>query len=382
MQTFSASVLAFLAATITAQADAPRVATDIAPIHSLVAQVMEGVGTPDLLMQPGVSPHGYSLRPSEARALQDADLVVWIGPKLTPSLKKTIESLAADAHSLALLGQKDSVRFDYRGADDFEVSSDDEHDHGHDDDGHDDHAHEDKDHDEHDHDEHGHDDHDDHDEHGHEDHDEHDDHGHDDHAESGHDDHGHDDHSDGDDHGHEDGHNHEGTDSHAWLDPQNARIWLGLIAEELSEIDPENAATYAENSATAQAELAVLEAEIADKLAPVQAVKFVVFHDAYQYFEKRFGLKAAGALRDVDGMAASAARLREVRATLQEHNVQCIFSEPQFPDAIVASVAEGLDLHTTEVDPLGATQEAGASLYGAMLSKLADDFASCLSHAH
>ncbi|TCL00716.1 zinc transport system substrate-binding protein [Shimia isoporae] len=356
MRILPASFVALLGAGIAAQAEAPRVTTDIAPVHSLVSKVMEGVGTPDLLIKPGVSPHGYALRPSEARSLQDADLVVWIGPKLTPQLEKTIESLAGDAHHMALLNQEGTVAHDYRSSDDFEVASDDDH-------GHDDHA----EHDDHGDEEHaGHDDHDDHGDEEHAGHDEHEEHGDEDHA--GHDDHDH--------------HDHSGTDSHAWLDPENARVWLGLIAAELSEIDPDNAATYAENAKSAQAELDVLEADIAAKLEPVHASRFVVFHDAYQYFEKRFDLKAAGAIRVGDASSASAARLREVRTTLSDNKIECVFSEPQFPDEIVASVSEGLDIKTAEVDPHGATQEIGPGLYYAVLSNLADNFAACLDHDH
>lgn len=399
MRILHASLVALLGTTLSAQAEAPNVAVDIAPVHSLVSKVMEGVGTPDLLMQPTVSPHGYALRPSEARALQNADVVFWIGPKLTPQLEDIIDSLAGDAHALALLDLKATVRHDYRSSEDFKIASEDGHDdhddHGHDDHGHDDHDDHEKE-DDHAHDEHGHDDHEDHAKH--DDHDDHEEHGHDDHDEHGHDDHDdhdghedakHDDHDDHDDHGHDEhghddheGHDHSGTDSHAWLDPQNAQIWLGMIAEELAEVDPDNADTYAKNAAAAQAELAALEEELAAKLVSVSDTGFVVFHDAYQYFEKRFGLKAAGAIRVGDASAASAARLREVRDTLKDNNIGCIFSEPQFPDSLVASVSEGLDIQTAELDPLGANQEVGPALYVNLISALGDNFVDCLSHDH
>lgn len=364
MRILHASLVALLGTTLSAQAEAPRVAADIAPVHSLVSKVMEGVGTPDLLMQPTVSPHGYALRPSEARALQNADVVFWIGPKLSPQLEDVIESLAGDAHVKVLLDQEGTVRHEYRSSEDFKIASED----GHDDHGHDDHGHD-------DHEKHGHDDHDDHahDEHGHDDHDDHDHAKHDDHDDHGHDEHGHDDHE---------GHDHSGTDSHAWLDPHNAEVWLALIAEELSEVDPANADTYAKNAAAAQAELAALEEEIAAKLVSVSDTGFVVFHDAYQYFEKRFGLSAAGAIRVGDASSASAARLREVRDTLKDNNIECIFSEPQFPASLVASVSEGLDIHTEELDPLGAKQEVGSGLYLGLINALADSFTACLKHDH
>jgi len=339
MKTISTGLFALMAATLSANAE-PRVVADIAPVHSLVEQVMEGVGTATLLMKPGVSPHGYALRPSEARALQNADLVIWVGPQLAPQIEKSIESLAGDAHVMALLAQEPTIKFDYRGADDFEVTAENDHDdHGHDHENHDDHE--------------THDDHD-----------------------------GHDAHDDHDDHDGHEGHDNSGLDSHAWLDPENASIWLALIAKELSEIDPENAETYRANAGAAQAELDELVVEISGKLEPLRGANYMVFHDAYQYFEQRFGLKTAGAIRVGDASSPSAARLREARDTLKEHHIQCIFSEPQFPDSLVASVSEGLDIHTAEVDPLGAEQDAGPALYKAVISNLADTFVDCLSHGH
>ncbi|WP_270732568.1 zinc ABC transporter substrate-binding protein [Shimia sp. Alg240-R146] len=369
MKLLPVSFVAFLGATLSVQAETPRVVADIAPVHSLVAQVMEGVGTPDLLMQPTASPHGYALRPSEARALQNANLVFWIGHELTPQLEGLLESLADEAHVVELLNSADTVRHNFRTSEDFKITSEEDHEHGHDD--HDEHS--------------DHDDHEDHDDHADDDHAEHghDDHENNDHAE--HDDHGHEGeakHEDHDDHAHDDheGHDHDGTDVHAWLDPHNARVWLSLIADELSEVDPANAATYAKNAAAAQAELDALEEEIAAKLISVADANFVVFHDAYQYFETRFGLIASGAIRVGDGSSASAARLREVRNTLTENKVECIFSEPQFPDSLVASVAEGLDIHTAELDPLGANQDVGADLYNLVIGQMSDDFVSCLKH--
>ena len=111
----------------TAYADTPQVAVDIAPVHSLVARVMDGVGTPDLIIQPGASPHEYSLRPSEAAALQNSDLVFWIGPDLTPWLTDTIETLAKDASVTTLLDLDGTVQLDFRESALFEVHDHDDH---------------------------------------------------------------------------------------------------------------------------------------------------------------------------------------------------------------------------------------------------------------
>src|SRR6056297_1885864 len=191
-----------------ALAETPKVVADITPVHSLVAQVMEGAGTPALLIAPGASPHGYAMRPSEAAALDAAELVFWMGEGLTPWLEGAIDSLAGDAQVIALLGAGETRVLPFREGIAFEA---------HDEKGHDDHSH---------------------DDHGHEGHDEH---GHDEH---GHDEHGHDEH----------GHGHDGADPHTWLDPTNARAWLDVIAAELAGHDPGNAALYKANAAAAQAE--------------------------------------------------------------------------------------------------------------------------------
>src|SRR6056297_2112828 len=251
-------VLAALCLAITgaAHADAPRVVADIAPVQSLVARVMDGAGAPELLIRPDASPHAYAMRPSEARALEQADLVVWMGPGLTPWLGDPIETLAPEAAHLSLLTAPETLilpgRIDPRCA-----AHDHDHDHGAAEGG-------------------GHDDHDDHDHEAGHDHDDHKDHNH----EAGHD---HDDHKD---HDHEAGHDH---DDHAGHD----------------------------HAAAGQAELSALSEDIAARLAPLADRSFLVFHDAYQYFENRFGLGAAGALSIGDASEPSPARLVELRALAQ-----------------------------------------------------------------
>ena len=352
-----------LAVTGAAHADAPRVAADIAPVQSLVARVMEGAGQPDLLMRPDASPHGYAMRPSEARALEQADLVVWMGPGLTPWMTDAIDTLAGDAAHLTLLTAPETLvlpgRIDPRFA---------AHDHGHD------HGH--------DHDKAKHEDHDDHDDHAGHDHDDHAGHGHDDHksddhAGHGHDDHKHDDHAD---HGHSHDthdHAHAGPDPHAWLDPVNAVAWLALIAQELSAIDPDNADLYAANAKAAQAELTALSDQIAGDLAPLADRPFLVFHDAYQYFEARFGVTAAGAVSISDASEPGPARLADLRALVSEQDVVCIFAEPQFNTSILTSVF-GDALRVGQLDPIGVDHTPGPGLYPAILRGMADAMTDCL----
>ncbi|MDG1129516.1 MAG: zinc ABC transporter substrate-binding protein [Paracoccaceae bacterium] len=319
-------------------ADVPRVATDIAPVHSLVAQIMQGLGEPSLIVQPGASPHGYSMRPSEARALDQADLVIWVGEALTPWLEGPIATLGENADKIELMSVEGTILYDYR-----EGATFGHHDHDH---GADDHA---KDHD-HDHAKNEAKDHDH------------------DHAEKAHD-HAEHDHS---------GHDHSGHDSHAWLDPVNARLWLGVIAAELARLDPDNAAAYAANAAAGQADIDALQAEIAAMLAPVSDKGFVVFHDAYQYFERRFDLAAAGAITLSDASTPSAGRIAELRDAVATMGAACVFAEPQFDKRLIDTVFAG-SARVGLLDPLGQDLAPGAALYPQMMRGMAMSFADCLA---
>ncbi|WP_417254538.1 zinc ABC transporter substrate-binding protein [Celeribacter sp.] len=348
-----------------AQAEVPNVVTDMAPIQSLVMQVMGDLGTPDVLMPQGTSPHGYSLRPSEAKAVQDADVVFWTGPQIEPWLEDLIDEIGQNTRSVPLTEVEGATLLDVREGATFERHVHDHDEHAHDE--HDDHD----DHDDHDHDAHDHDAHEDHghDDHDHEDaHEDHDDHDHDAHEE--HEEHAHDDH-DHDDHGH------DGADGHAWLDPMNAHVWLGAIAEELAELDAENAATYRANAVSAQEALDAQIAEIQAELAPLSDMKFIVFHDAYQYFENRFGLSAAGSISIGDASAPSPARIKEVQDKVKEIGVDCVFAEPQFNAGLVKTVLDGTDARSEVIDPLGVTLTPGADFYAALMDEVVNSFKAC-----
>lgn len=348
----------------TAMADVPNVAVDIAPVHSLVARVMQGVGEPSLIVPPGASPHEYSLRPSEASALQEADLVFWVSPDLTPWLEDAIETLASNATVTELLEADGTTELPFREGALFEA-----HDHGDHEDG--------EDHDDHDHEEHAEgEDHDDHDHEEHSDGEDHDDHDHEDHAEeAGHDDHDHEDHAEAD--GHE-GHDHGEHDPHAWLSPENGAVWLNAIAAQLSAADPDNAGTYFANAAAGREELAALSDEINGILDPVRGRNFIVFHDAYQYFETSFDFPASGAISVSDASDPSPARVAEIQARVAEQNVSCVLSEPQYNAGIVAAVMDGSEANTGILDPLGSDLEPGPDLYGNVLRNLATALADCL----
>ena len=295
-----------------AYADRPRVAVDIAPIHSLVAQVMEGIGMPDLIIQPGATPHEYSLRPSEAAALQSADLVFWIGPDLTPWLEEAIETLAPAADLTTLMDIDGTVQLEFREDAVFEA-----HDHS-------DHADDDE---------------------------------HDDHA----------------DHG-----DHAGHDPHAWLSPKNAMTWLEVIAGRLSAVDPVNSDAYVANAASGRAVIEALMDEVDATLDPVRGRAFIVFHDAYQYFETDFDVSASGAISISDASDPSPARIAEIRGQIAEQGVDCVLAEPQFNPGLVATVLRGSDAQMGIVDPLGADLELGAELYPQLIRNLSNALAECL----
>lgn len=368
--------------------DDDAVVTSIKPVHSLVAGVMEGVGKPHLIVRGAASPHTYSLRPSDAGKLQEAKVIFWVGEELEPFLAKPVESLGEDARLVTLRNAHDLVKLPFREGGPFE-----KHDHGdHGDEHHDEHAHK----DEHGHeDDHGHiDEHDHHDEaKAHEDHDhakhDHDEHDHDkhDHAEHDHDKHGHEDeHAHKDEHGHEDehGHDHEGHahgefDMHLWLDPQNAKAMLHEIEEALVAADPANAAAYEANAERLSQELDGLTEEVKADLAPLHDRPFIVFHDAYQYFERRFGVSAAGSITVSPEVIPGAQRVAEIQARVKELGGTCVFSEPQFEPKLVQVVTEGTPARAGVLDPLGAGLDEGPGLYFQLIRNMSASIKDCLS---
>ena len=323
--------LAALIAASAAQAEAPAVMTETPVTHALVSQVMGALGTPGLLLDRGGDPHHFQLRPTQARALARADLVVWIGPDLTPWLARTAETLA-NARVLELLGVPGTHLQPYAEA---SLLGGGEAHHGHDD---------------HDHD-HGHDDHGD----------EHEDHGHDHH-----------------DHGHGHDHAHGADDPHAWLDPGNASLWLSAIAAELSALDPANAATYQANAQAGQAQVAALAEELEDLYAPVRETGIVVYHDAYGYLAERFGLNILGSVTLGDAAAPGAARISRIRANLVQAGAECIFPEANHPDAYVALVTEDSALRVGRpLDPAGMMLDPGSGLYEVLMREMAAAIADC-----
>jgi zinc transport system substrate-binding protein len=302
-----AAALSFWASA--AVAEAPHVVVTIKPIHSLVVAVMGDLGTPDLIVRGGASPHTYSLRPSDAAALESADVVFWTGHGLELFLEDSIDTLAPNATIVALSANPSIELLPVREGGAFEAHADE--------------------------------------------------------AEG--------------EHAHDDGHEHGEHDMHFWLDPVNATFMLSHIADTLSAADPEHKKAYVANARSAIDRLNALTAAIGQQLAPVKAKPFVVFHDAYQYFERRFGLTIAGSITVTPDTMPGAARIAEIRAKVQETGAACIFSEPQFEPTIIEAIAEGTTARTGALDPEGASLTEGPRLYDELIQALADSLVACLS---
>ena len=305
------------ALSINAHADI-NVVTSVKPVHSLVSGVMKGVGKPDLIVQGSASPHTYSLKPSQAKKLEEADLVFWMGHELESFLEKPLEAIANNAKVVELIDTEGLKRIKMREGGAF--------------------------------DDHGHDEHDEHDDH--KDHDEH----------EGHDDHG-----------------HGEFDVHVWLDPENAKVLVNEIKHELIELDPSNSATYQENAEALIVKLDQLIADVSVKLASEKDKGFVVFHDAYQYFEERFGMRAVGSITVSPEVLPGANRIRELQEKIVELNAHCVFSEPQFEPKLVSTVIEGTQANTGVLDPLGASIQDGPELYFTLIHNMANSLYECLS---
>ena len=341
------TLLSFLTTFTSANAEI-KVVASIKPIHSLVSYLMDGIGKPDLIVDGYASPHGFAMKPSHAKMLQNADLIFWVGEDLENFLEKPLSSIAKKAEKIELIEIKGLQVLKFRERNIF-----DEHDHDH---GHDDHGKK-----EDDHDDHGHDD-----DHGKKE-DDHD-HDHDDHGkkEDDHDDHGHDDHE---------GHAHGEFDPHIWLDPINAKAMLNEMVEHLIENDPKNEAKYKSNLAKALQEIDKLTIDVMTDLS--NSVSSIVFHDAYQYFEERFNVKVLGAFTVNTDVMPGAEQLAEIREIIEHDKVACVFSEPQFNPDIINAVAKDMKIKTGVLDPLGATLDPGKDLYFNLIRNMSASFKGC-----
>ncbi|WP_461307217.1 metal ABC transporter solute-binding protein, Zn/Mn family, partial [Albidovulum sp.] len=173
-------------------------------------------------------------------------------------------------------------------------------------------------------------------------------------------------------------HGHGGIDPHAWLSPDNAILWLGAIADALAAADPDHADRYRANAAQGRAEIAALAGRIGGELAPLAGRGYIVYHDAYQYFERRFGLTPAGAIALSDASDPGPARLAALRDLVAARAIGCVLVEPQIRPGLLAALAGGTPLREGRIDPLGAGLEPGPALYPQLLEGLARALRSCL----
>jgi zinc transport system substrate-binding protein len=320
------------------------VVASIKPVHALIAGVMQGIGEPVLLVKGTGSEHSYSLRPSEARALEQAEVVFWVGETMETFLIKPLRALAGSAKvvelwqvpGLTLLATREGGMWETHEHDDEHASADasyrnSERAEEHEDEG--EHAVMRE--------------------------------GESEYAEAG----------------HEADHAHGETDMHIWLDPGNAKVLAGAIAIALSDADPSNAAIYQINAERLRQQLDELDRSLQDRLATVADRPYVVFHDGYQYFEHRYGVNAVGAITINPTVRPSAQRLREIHERLEQLDAACVFAEPQFEPTLVDTVIEGTSAKKGVLDPLGAALDAGPDQYFELLNNLADSLINCLGTA-
>ncbi|MEO5374349.1 MAG: zinc ABC transporter substrate-binding protein [Alphaproteobacteria bacterium] len=288
-------VLVLALALVSPTAMAMTVVTSIGPVHSLVSGVMEGAGTPVLLLRGGVSPHTYSLRPSDARALNEARLVFWVGPELEGFLARPLAGLGGGTTVVELMNLPGLTLHPARPVDSWE-----------------------------------------------------------------------------------EGHDHGGMDPHLWLDPDNARRIVAAAAEALAAADSGHADLYRANAGRLLERLDALDREVRDLLTPVRERGFIVFHDAYQYLERRYGLRAVGAVTVSPERPPGARRLSDLRRRLMTSGIVCVFQEPQFPPKLFQTLTEGTPARTGILDPNGAAVASGSDQYFEMMRSNARSLRTCL----
>lgn len=310
---------------------ADQVVASIKPVHSLVSGVMAGVGEPHLIIRGTTSPHAFSLLPSDAASLENARVVFLVGKSIETSLVNSVDTLARHARVVMLSEAQGLIHRPFRQGGAFEAHAHDaDEDHGH------------------------------HEEEGHSDGERHHDHEAD---------------------GHHEHHGNEGDDTldiHLWLDPVNAGAMVRTISDVLSEADPVNARAYAANAEMLLRRLENLTAEVAAELAPARGQPFIVFHDAYQHFEDRFGLKAVGSVMVSPDQTPSVRRITELRDKVRRLGAICVFAEVQFEPNLVDTIIEGTSARTGTLDPLGAADPEGPEAYFGLVRNMADSFKHCL----
>ena len=313
------------------------VISTIQPINALVTAVVGDTGKTISIVPADMTPHDFKLKPSDAKKLQDGNLIFYVSSHLESNIVKFFENLPKNVKTINLMEESGINHLPIRDNEAWE-----RHDHD-------------------DHDKHGkkHDDHDDHDKHGkkHDDHDDHDKHG------KKHDDH--------DDHQMEE-------DVHIWLSPDNAIKIVKKINKELNLFFPENKKIYDQNSKKIIKKISSLKKEIAKELAPIKNKPFIVFHDAYQYFEKTFGLNAVGSVALEGDIASSPKQISFIKDKIIKSNASCVFQEPQFDSKLVKMVVEDTNAQIGTLDPLGVGVTSNENFYLQLLKNMSKSLKECL----
>jgi zinc transport system substrate-binding protein len=280
----------------------PRVAASFPAIQSIAAGVMAGIAAPETLAKGGASPHVYALRPSEARLLEAADLVIWVGPVFETPMARAIGALGAKTRQIVWADLPGVVLLAAREGGPWEG------------------------------------------------------------------------------HSHAPGHSHSDSknDGHLFLDPRNAIVLATAIAATLADIDPGNAQRYRDNAARVVANLQALDRTLDGVLRPLGGKPFIVFHDALQYLEARYGLTPAGSITVSPERRPGAQRLQRIRERVRRTQAICVFAEPQFEPALVATIVEGTSARVASIDYVGVGIAPGPDAYAAIMTKLANDLATCL----
>ena len=306
------------------------VVSTIQPINSLVNTVIGNTGKTTLLIPTEVSPHEYKLKPSDTKILQNANIIFFVSEHLETSVTKIFENLPKNIRTINLMEDIGIKRLAIRDNETWK-----RHDHNH-----------------------GHGDHDDHEKHEKK----HDDHDHDNHAKE------HDDHND-----------HEKEDDvHIWLNPDNAVKIIKKINKELSLFFPENAKTYDQNANQMIKKINQLKVELNNELSGIKDKPFVVFHDAYQYFETSFGLNAVGSVALEGDIASSPKQISFIKDKIVKLKASCVFQEPQFDSKLVKIVVEGTNAQIGTLDPLGVNIKSGENFYLQLLKNMAKSLKDCL----
>ena len=293
-----------------------QVVTSIKPIYSLASLVLDGVANPQLIVDGNNSPHNFSLKPSHAKMLQKADVIFWVNQDLESFLVKPLKNISKNAKKIELINSNGIKKLKFR----EKIIFENHHDHGK------------KKHDHHDH-------------------------GKKKDKDSHHD------------------HAHGKFDPHIWLDPVNAKVIVKEMTKQLILLDKKNEKRYRKNLDKVFNRLDELEADIKGNIN--KKARYVVFHDAYQYFENRFNIKTLGALTVNTEVLPGAEQLKKIRKVIKHQKARCIFSEPQFNPKIIKAIAKDTNIKTGVLDPLGADLKNNKDLYFKLLNNLSNSLRKC-----